>query len=177
MCTDVKDGSFPWAVVFIGRNLHFTGLQSQGVGIVITLCPSVCIGERVRHTNGVILMRPVKLFTWIIERGRKYLPLLIALIRPPTYCIHYHKYPVGRIRPIVSATTGPVVAKFGLKWLSSLFFSGGFSSFFSFTWAAYQKCLNALSEFCVVCCCLCSSYTCRRIFLLIFNSWNVNIPK
>lgn len=138
MCTDVKDGFFPWAVVFTGRNLHFTGLQRQGLELRLL---RVCIGERVRHTNGVILMRPVKLFTWIIECGIKYLPLLIALIRPPTYCIHYHEYPVGRIRPIVSATTGHVVAKFGLKWLSNLFFFRGFSHFF-----LHFSCLSKLSE-------------------------------
>lgn len=32
-CTDVKEGSFPQAFFFTGRNLHFTGCKNQRVEV------------------------------------------------------------------------------------------------------------------------------------------------
>lgn len=34
---------------------------------MITQCPSVYIGEHVKHANGIIVIRTVKLFTGITE--------------------------------------------------------------------------------------------------------------
>lgn len=51
-CTDIKESPFLQALIFAGRNWHFTGLQDQRGGSLIPRCPSVYVGKHVRHTNG-----------------------------------------------------------------------------------------------------------------------------
>lgn len=171
-CTDIKEGPFLQALIFAGRNWHFTGLQDQRVGVwslgvrVFTLVSMWGI------LMGMVWMRALELFTWIVERGIKYLPLtLIPLVQTPTsgYCIRYHKYPVGWIRSIVSASTVPVIVLICLHMALKVA-----PFFFFFLLLSHLHKVSGCPKWVLHCVLLPLLILCMQenVLLFIFNAWN-----